>query len=611
MLSSTWRPIVTALRLIVVALVLLVELVAPLNSASGQTEQPADDWVALGPFGETPNAIAVSPGWPADPFLFAVLAGRPNVDGSKRGLRLTRSRDGGRSWEALPPPPVEPNMLPASALVGGRRSDGGHTLFLRVPHRGEGGRYGEGTLLRSTDDGDTWHQSHPGQVPLPTLSPAFAADGIALLSSDDGSLRSTDGGATWQPIELPPGQRLQSPQFILSEGAPLIVGALVSGPFPSASGEPGPWPYVDNEASVGVATSTDGGATWTATPGQPSIDGAPFRHVYNVAASPAFATDRTLFAFAWGPRELREQPGDRSILKSYGLFRSQDGGATWEPIRRSPLPPQSTPRVLIDLALSSSFADDQTVLMAVKSVDRSPASGHCSVERSTDGGRTVRTTRETGQYSWCSDIQFGPGPNGGIAWISMGNNMTTYRSRDGGQTWGAAVPPTGIVPYESGGGRAFLPDGTGFLAARGGVWAIGPSAVPGEGSLPCPAEVTGGFAQAFPTGRDARARLGCPIGPEHGVRIRERIGESSRDYWIEDASPFWYALRPAAERAGTAGVGDKLQQPWSGEPTRLIDGVVQYFDGGVMLWLPRPDSTPTIVTVVRGTTTTWQEFDDR
>jgi hypothetical protein len=135
--------------------------------------------------------------------------------------------------------------------------------------------------------------------------------------------------------------------------------------------------------------------------------------------------------------------------------------------------------------------------------------------------------------------------------------------------------------------------------------------VPGEGSLPCLAEVTGGFARAYPTELEGRASLGCPLGPEHAVRIREWVQASSRDYWIEDGSPFWYALRPTAERPGTVGVGSKRERPWTDEPTRLIGAVVQYFDGGVMLWLPRPGDVPTIVTVMRATTTTWKEIDDR
>jgi hypothetical protein len=58
-------------------------------------------------------------------------------------------------------------------------------------------------------------------------------------------------------------------------------------------------------------------------------------------------------------------------------------------------------------------------------------------------------------------------------------------------------------------------------------------------------------------------------------------------------------------------VGDKGTQPWTDGPTRTVDGVVQYFDGGLTLWLPRPDDVPTIVTVIRGATAPWEETDDR
>jgi hypothetical protein len=44
------------------------------------------------------------------------------------------------------------------------------------------------------------------------------------------------------------------------------------------------------------------------------------------------------------------------------------------------------------------------------------------------------------------------------------------------------------------------------------------------------------------------------------------------------------------------------------EPDRVVEGVVQRFHGGLMLWMPRTDGVPVVRMVYAGR---WEEVEDR
>jgi hypothetical protein len=93
----------------------------------------------------------------------------------------------------------------------------------------------------------------------------------------------------------------------------------------------------DAEAGVGIYKSTDGGATWTALPGNAAFD---LRAIRDIKVDPADPTGRTLFAASGrGVRGISATTaGSLSIPPvgpAYGLLRSKDGGATWEVLEPS------------------------------------------------------------------------------------------------------------------------------------------------------------------------------------------------------------------------------------------------------------------------------------
>lgn len=137
---------------------------------------------------------------------------------------LSRTRDGGRTLETLPPTPVRaPLQLQfASASVG--------WLLDAQDFR----------LVRTLDGGQSWQPCQGGQVTpgirgfffrTPTMGWAAAVGGVVL--------RTTDGCASWQALQTPSTADLNAIQFL-----------------DSATG----WAVGDNDT---VLKTTDGGLTWT------------------------------------------------------------------------------------------------------------------------------------------------------------------------------------------------------------------------------------------------------------------------------------------------------------------------------------------------------------
>ena len=167
---------------------------------------------------------------------------------------------------------------------------------------------------------------------MPALAVAIAAGGDLLLAGIQGGVaRSTDGGASWEAVQL------RAP-------APLVT--CLAAPPDFASGScvlAGTW-------ADGVFRSTDGGATWLA------VSHGLFDHsIYALALSPRFAQDNVVYAGTGsgiyasenGGRLWRDLPmpaGDETVLslaldrsgalyagtEALGLLRSSDAGASWE-----------------------------------------------------------------------------------------------------------------------------------------------------------------------------------------------------------------------------------------------------------------------------------------
>jgi hypothetical protein len=155
-----------------------------------------------------------------------------------------------------------------------------------------------------------------------------------------------------------------------------------------------------------------------------------------------------------------------------------------------------------------------------------------------------------------------------------------------------------------------------------GLWAAGPGVQTTDGVVPCPMQPILGFGRIWRTEPGARSRLGCPLEAERPVRVRERIWvaaappdrpQTRRAYWLEDASDHWYEVRePSALGPASWSSWPKQavnpSQAWPDPPDAVLDGAMQQFEAGLMLFLIHPDGSRTIQ--VLGAFGSWSEYPD-
>src|SRR5436190_13126796 len=278
----SWRRVVGVLGL-------LAALSGAQSGLALPSRQAGTTWGRLGPPGpQRIVALAPAPNWPQQGLLLAVRERGAPVSPLHE---LVRTRDGGATWERLPAPA---NSITQIALAPGRVS-GAVPVAFAVTRSG---------IYRSTDAGSTWQQalaalgdtaSSSGPDPVFTLSPTFAADGLAFYAPAARLYRSTDGGTSWQ-------------QVLSVADAPLLDAGTLT--LPDGDGYPGdpyhPWTRPTVFASPDVARdglavyaargrvyhSQDGGATWTL------VDVPGGQQVQQVLVAPDFASSQTLFLAA-------------------------------------------------------------------------------------------------------------------------------------------------------------------------------------------------------------------------------------------------------------------------------------------------------------------------
>jgi len=241
--------------------------------------------------------IQLSPDYPADQTLFLGIS-----DGSFTRT-LYRSTDGGQTWVRLRGGLPEGDYLALDLAVSPDFADD-RTLFaggFRSDYWGEG-------VYRSTDGGDTWQPMWNGLTHLRVfdvaLSPDYAADGTLLAytryqritpwEGGQSVFRSTDQGLSWSLVMTSEtwADALLPPEELLPPGPSL----------PDVRFRTVDW-------GRGVERTTDGGHTW-----QPVVvTREPEFYVRALLPSPHLETDHTVY-----------------VLSDYDLFRSTDGGDTWE-----------------------------------------------------------------------------------------------------------------------------------------------------------------------------------------------------------------------------------------------------------------------------------------
>ncbi len=441
-------------------------------------------WIELAngwPSGVAAVSLAIHPANPA--ILYAGTANGKVLKSVNSGGQWTLVSEGLSAFvvEALAIDPASPDTVLALGYGVFRTTNGGASWLLldeefinsnalAVSRGGSSPVYllgGPDGVYRSADLGNTWQPSSLGLnasvVRHMEVDPH--RPGSVFAEVHGGLYRTADAGASWLPLT---GISVIN-AFALDPAARSVLYAATGVGFYKSANDGSTWTRLSTQTggfdiaidprqpstmylatTDGVVRSLDGGATWTPA-AAPVLGFAPYLLVIGPGAS----------------------PGEPSILYAndfdLGLYRSRDGGASWELLGGS-LPSS----VLNNFAVDP--ADPQTLYAAVQ---------NHRLYKSTDGGATW--------FPIASDLPF---PNvAGLAVdprdsrILYAGNLSggMHRSRDAGASWSRydqgllddlwineiAIDPVNpflVYAATEGGGvyaRADLPTGTGGLRLNG------------------------------------------------------------------------------------------------------------------------------------------------
>jgi uncharacterized repeat protein (TIGR01451 family) len=347
-----------ATKLAFVVLAVLLTPAAPVAAGDGVWTTGYAYGASLGS-----SALAIDPSNPAR------LYAHPRWRG------LYRSADGGATWQPL----LDERQAPF---------DDKDLAFVAVDPAGEVfvGSFdftsGRRSLWRSADGGATWGLADPGVFgDVTVLAIAPSDPGERYLGTQNGRLyRSSDGGATWALAAaggVLPAEPVRTLE--IDPGDPLVafLGTQASGVYKTIDGgftwtnvnanvvmtevvdvaidpvNPQSVYAADNDPGTGKALfkSTNGGASWTklapvfefggATGRLIAVDPGDPAHLFAVAGNEALESPDGGASWAAALTtdsqlsSVQLHPTDPSVLLatsfSEGIFRSADGGATWQP----------------------------------------------------------------------------------------------------------------------------------------------------------------------------------------------------------------------------------------------------------------------------------------
>ena len=289
-----------------------------------------------------------------------------------------------------------------------------------------------GGVWKSDDYGRTWnpifdHESTQsiGAIAVAPSDPniVYVASGEGLVRPDlsvgSGIYKSIDAGQTWTHLGLTDSQQI--PALAVDPRDPNKVFAAVLG-----------HPYGPN-AERGIYRSTDGGQTWQKVIGKDANIGGS-----DVEIDPS--DPDTVYASMWEVRAGPWEDGNEFNGTGGGLYKSTDGGSTWQTLTNGL--PNDLSQIYVAIAPSNPRRLYATL---------STASGKLSVYRSDDAGE-----------SW-AQITDDPRPSGRIGGGDLAiprvdpknpdmvytASTVTMRSTDGGRTWAGFRGAPGGDDYQN------------------------------------------------------------------------------------------------------------------------------------------------------------------
>ncbi|HTR79472.1 MAG TPA: glycosyl hydrolase, partial [Gemmatimonadaceae bacterium] len=286
----------------------------------------------------------------------------------------------------------------------------------------------DGGVWKTTDGGQSWANITDG------VSPIASVGAIAIAPSDrnviyvgggendlredwtygDGMYRSTDAGRTWTHLGLDDARQIARIVVDPRDANRVFVAAMghASGPNPMR----------------GVYRSVDGGATWQRILFADDSTGA-----IDLAMDPT--NPRILFAALW---RMRRSPwGFVAGAGRSGLWKSTDGGDTWHEMTFNPGMPKN-PLGRIGIAISP--ANPQRIYANIECPPEDSTGG---IFRSDDGGRTWNRTNGDQLWMvrpWYYNVVTAEPVDTNTVYVM---NLSTWKSTDGGRTFTRLPLPHG------------------------------------------------------------------------------------------------------------------------------------------------------------------------
>ena len=232
-----------------------------------------------------------------------------------------------------------------------------------------------------------------------------------MSSYGDGIYKSTDAGNTWKSMGLELTRQISSIRIHPKNADLVYIGA--QGAIHGAS------------TDRGVYKSADGGKTWNKTLYVDENTGC-------VDLSMDMNNPRILYAAMWDYRRLPWEM--RSGGKGSGLYKSVDGGDTWEKIQTG------LPKELGKMSVSVSKANSNKIYLVVESDSQKEQGGLFVSDNAGKNWNRISKDHRLVQRAWYYVEAFADPVDENTVYVL---NSPAVKSTDGGKTWQSFRAPHG------------------------------------------------------------------------------------------------------------------------------------------------------------------------